>query len=150
VKDLPPMSDYEISSGRTYMYFEGEALYPFGYGLSYSTFDYSSMSVKRSGENIRVSMKVENTGSYDGDEVVQLYYRDVKSSVKRPVKQLLGFERTSLLIGESKTIEFEVPISKLMFWDEACHGWKFEKGRYEFMLGASSGDIRLKKTIVIR
>lgn len=149
-KDLPPMSDYEISSGRTYMYFEGEPLYPFGYGLSYTSFEYSSMSVKRLGENVRVSMNVENSGSYDGDDVVQLYYRDVKSSVKRPVKQLLGFKRTSLNIGESKTIEFEVPINKLMFWDEECHEWHFEKGKYEFMLGASSEDIRLKESIILK
>lgn len=149
-KDLPPMNDYEISSGRTYMYFEGEPLYPFGYGLSYTSFEYSSMSLKRSGEKIRVSMNVENTGSYDGDEVVQLYYRDVKSSVKRPEKQLLGFKRTSLEMGESRIVEFEIPISQLMFWDEDCHEWKFEKGRYEFMLGASSGDIRLKKSLVIK
>ncbi len=149
-EDLPPMNDYEISKGRTYMYFEGDPLYPFGYGLSYTSFEYRNISVANSGEIIKVSVEIENTGKYRGDEVVQLYYRDVKSSVKRPIKQLVAFKRTSLDLGESKTIEFEVPISKLMFWDEECHEWHFEKGKYEFMLGASSEDIRLEESIIIK
>jgi len=149
-KDLPPMNEYEISSGRTYMYFEGEALYPFGYGLSYTTFKYSHMSVANQGDKIKVSMNVENAGKFKGDEVVQLYLKDVESSVQRPLKQLVGFERIPLDIGEVKTIEFEVPLSALMFWDETIHEWHFEEGKYEFMLGASSDDIRLKETIVIK
>lgn len=148
--DLPAMNDYEIASGRTYMYFEGEPLYPFGYGLSYTSFEYSNMSIDKSDANVIVSMTLENTGKYRGDEVVQLYVNDVKSSVKRPIKQLLGFKRTSLDVGESKTIKFEIPMDKLMFWDEAFKGWHFEEGKFEFMIGASSSDIRLTKTCKLK
>ena len=149
-KDLPPMDDYEVTNGRTYMYFEGEALYPFGYGLSYTSFEYNNMSIDRKDDTITVSMTVKNTGKYKGDEVVQLYVNDVKSSVKRPIKQLVGFDRVSLKVGEAKTISFEVSKDKLMFWDEESNQWVFEAGKFEFMLGASSSDIRLNKTFKIK
>ncbi|WP_373942259.1 glycoside hydrolase family 3 C-terminal domain-containing protein [Polaribacter sejongensis] len=149
-KDLPPMDDYEVTNGRTYMYFEGEALYPFGYGLSYTSFEYNNMSIDRKDDTITVSMTVKNTGKYKGDEVVQLYVNDVKSSVKRPIKQLVGFDRVSLKVGEAKTISFEVSKDKLMFWDEESDQWVFEAGKFEFMLGASSSDIRLNKTFKIK
>ncbi|MDE5417378.1 glycoside hydrolase family 3 C-terminal domain-containing protein [Labilibaculum sp. DW002] len=149
-KDLPPMNDYEVTKGRTYQYFEGEALYSFGYGLSYTSFAYSDMKIAKNQESITISATVKNTGDYEGDEVVQLYVKDVKSSVQRPLKQLVGFKRTSLAIGESKSISFEVPIQQLMFWDEKCNEWHFEKGAFEFMIGASSSDIRLKKTCKVK
>lgn len=149
-KDLPPMDDYEVTKGRTYQYFEGEPLYAFGYGLSYSSFAYSDMEISQKKDSITVVLKVKNTGNYKGDEVVQLYVKDVKSSVQRPLKQLLAFERTSLGIGESKSISFEVPIQQLMFWDQKCGDWQFEKGKFEFMIGASSDDIRLKKILVVK
>lgn len=149
-EDLPPMDDYEVTNGRTYMYFEGEALYPFGYGLSYTSFEYNNMSIDRKDDTITVSMTVKNTGKYKGDEVVQLYVNDVKSSVKRPIKQLVGFDRVSLKVGEAKTISFEVSKDKLMFWDEESDQWVFEAGKFEFMLGASSSDIRLNKTFKIK
>ncbi len=148
--DLPPMHDYEITKGRTYQYFEGEPLYAFGYGLSYTSFDYINMEIAQSGESVKVSLNVKNTGDFNGDEVVQLYVKDVKSSVQRPLKQLVGFERASFGIGESKTISFEVPITELMFWDEACGDWSFEKGNFEFMIGASSQDIRLRKICKVK
>ncbi|AUC21060.1 beta-glucosidase [Polaribacter sejongensis] len=149
-KDLPSMDDYEVTNGRTYMYFEGEALYPFGYGLSYTSFEYNNMSIDKKDDTITVSMTVKNTGKYKGDEVVQLYVNDVKSSVKRPIKQLIGFDRVSLKVGEAKTISFEVSKDKLMFWDEESDQWVFEAGKFEFMLGASSSDIRLNKTFKIK
>ena len=144
------MNDYEVTKGRTYQYFEGEALYSFGYGLSYTSFAYSDMKIAKNQESITISATVKNTGDYEGDEVVQLYVKDVKSSVQRPLKQLVGFKRTSLAIGESKSISFEVPIQQLMFWDEKCNEWHFEKGAFEFMIGASSSDIRLKKTCKVK
>ena len=104
------------------------------------------MSIIKNPETITITAKVKNIGNYKGDEVVQLYVKDVKSSVKRPLKQLVGFERISLEIGESKSVSFEVPIEQLKYWDENCSAWHFEKGNFEFMLGASSADIRLKKT----
>ena len=150
ISDLPSMDDYEVHNGRTYMYFEGEALYPFGYGLSYTSFEYSNIKVKKDKENVKVSMKVLNTGNYNGDEVVQLYVKDVKSSVKRPIKELAGFKRVNLNKGESQVVTFEVSKDELMFWDVNRKEWVFEKGAYEFMLGASSQDIRLRKSISIK
>ncbi|MRT93200.1 glycoside hydrolase family 3 protein [Ancylomarina sp. 16SWW S1-10-2] len=149
-KDLPPMNDYEVTKGRTYQYFEGEPLYAFGYGLSYTSFGYSDMKIAKNQESVTISAKIKNKGDYKGDEVVQLYVKDVKSSVQRPLKQLVGFKRTSLAIGETKSISFEVPVKQLMFWDEECSEWHFEKGVFEFMIGASSSDIRLKKTCKIK
>ena len=149
-KDLPPMDDYEVTSGRTYMYFKGEALYPFGYGLSYTSFEYNNMSISKSDDGITISMTLKNSGKYKGDEVVQLYVNDVKSSVKRPIKQLVGFKRTSLNVGETKTLTFEVSKDKLKFWSEESDEWVFERGKFEFMLGASSSDIRLNKTFKIK
>ncbi|WP_372755654.1 fibronectin type III-like domain-contianing protein [Labilibaculum sp.] len=108
------------------------------------------MVITKKNDSIAVSMKLENTGDYKGDEVVQLYVKDVKSSGQRPLKQLLAFERISLKIGESKIIRFQVPVQQLMFWDEKCREWHFEKGDFEFMIGASLSDIRLKKTFKIK
>ena len=105
-EDLPPMNDYEVNKGRTYQYFKGKPLYPFGYGLSYTSFEYSNMSITQSDNNVSITMNVKNTGKFDGDEVIQLYVKDVKSSVQRPLKQLVGFKRTSLTIGETKSVSF--------------------------------------------
>lgn len=148
--DLPPMDDYEVTNGRTYMYFKGDPLYAFGYGLSYTSFNYDNMTVAKAKDAVKVTMKVTNTGNYDGDDVVQLYVRDTKSSVQRPIKQLVGFERVSLKMGETKTVEFEVPFDKLMFWDEKTSDWKFEKGAFEFMIGAASDDIKLRESIKLK
>ena len=98
--DLPPMMDYDIRKGRTYMYFKGQPLYPFGFGLSYTTFEYSNLrdsapSVNAAGE-VSVSVDVRNTGAVAGDEVVQLYVKHVDSAVERPARELRGFERISL------------------------------------------------------
>lgn len=150
MNDLPPMDDYEVSNGRTYMYFEKEVLYPFGYGLSYTQFEYSAMKVKKRGEKLELSVTLKNTGNYDGDEVIQLYFAAKDPSVKRPLKQLVGFERATFDVGESKTIKFEVSQNDLSFWNEKTGKWTFENGTYEFMIGASSDDIRLSKSFVWR
>lgn len=150
MQDLPPMDDYEVSNGRTYMYFKGEALYPFGYGLSYTDFEYGKMKLKKTATGLQVTMTVKNIGNHAGDEVVQLYYRYLDPSAKRPLKKLVGFKRTSLGFGEAVTLTFEVPTKELQIWNENQSAWQFEKGAYEFMLGASSADIRLKKTITLK
>ncbi|WP_372757192.1 glycoside hydrolase family 3 C-terminal domain-containing protein [Mariniflexile sp.] len=147
LSDLPPMDDYEVFNGRTYMYFEGEALYPFGYGLSYTEFEYNRMKTKQIGEKIIVSTTIKNIGNYDGDEVVQLYYKAPESSVKRPLKKLVGFKRASVNKGNSTKVEFEVSKKYLQYWDEKTKQWTFAGGVYEFMIGASSKDIKLQKTI---
>ena len=110
VDQLPPFEEYDMK-GRTYRYFEGEPLYPFGYGLSYTTFNYSNpvlASTANVGENIKVKVNVTNTGKRDGEEVVQLYLKDEEASTPRPIVQLEGFKRIQLNAGETKEVEFEL------------------------------------------
>src|SRR5262249_39919525 len=94
---LPPLMDYNIRNGRTYLYFRGEPLYPFGYGLSYTTFEYSSLRTSSPSLSVRgsinVSINVKNTGTRLGEEVVQLYVKHLTTSVERPIKELVGFAR---------------------------------------------------------
>ncbi len=145
-QDIPPMKEYDITKGFTYMYFEGEPDYVFGHGLSYTSFDYTNLRVshKVPGGALDVLIDVRNSGGRAGDEVVQLYVRDVQASVKRPAKQLLGFERISLKPGETKTVSFSVSPGRLAFWDETTKAWIVEPGAFEVMVGGSSADIRLK------
>ncbi len=108
VDQLPPFEDYDMEN-RTYRYFSGTPLYPFGYGLSYTTFSYSDLSLPEkivAGDDARVSVRVTNTGKMAGDEVVQLYITDEKASTPRPLRQLEGFKRVHLNSGESKIVEF--------------------------------------------
>ncbi|NLA48409.1 MAG: glucan 1,4-alpha-glucosidase, partial [Bacteroidales bacterium] len=108
VDQLPAFENYDMN-GKTYRFFTQEPLYPFGYGLSYTTFTYSDLSIPEkaiAGEKVRVSVKVTNTGKTDGDEVVQLYLTDEKASTPRPVRQLEGFARITLKAGETKDVEF--------------------------------------------
>jgi beta-glucosidase len=108
VDQLPPFDEYDMKN-RTYRYFTGQPLYPFGYGLSYTTFDYSDLKVQEkieAGQPLKATVKVTNTGNMAGDEVVQLYLTDEKASTPRPVRQLESFERIFLKPGESKTVEF--------------------------------------------
>jgi len=149
VQDIPPMKEYDITKGFTYMYFDGEPDWVFGHGLSYTTFDYSNLKVDGSipGGPLSVTADIRNTGKRGGDEVVQLYVRDVEASVKRPKKQLMAFERISLRPGEARTISFTVPPERLAFWDEKRRAWVVEPGAFEVMIGSSSADVRLKAEI---
>ena len=117
VDQLPAMMDYDIRHGRTYMYFKGEPLYPFGYGLSYTTFSYANMKASSaamaSDGTITVSVDVTNTGSRTGDEVVQLYVKHLKSKVERPVEELKGFQRVTLKPNETKTVQISLKASTL-------------------------------------
>jgi beta-glucosidase len=108
VDQIPAFENYDMA-GKTYRFFTQEPLYPFGYGLSYTTFSYSDLSMPEripAGEKVKVSVKVTNTGKTDGDEVVQLYLTDEKASTPRPVRQLEGFTRITLKAGETKDVEF--------------------------------------------
>jgi len=110
VDQLPPFEDYDMA-GRTYRYFDQEPLYPFGFGLSYTSFNYSNLQISpniRMGDNVAVSVDVTNTGDLDGDEVVQLYLTDEKASTPRPIRQLEGFKRVHLKKGETKTVNFSL------------------------------------------
>jgi beta-glucosidase len=150
---LPPMMDYNIRHGRTYMYFRPKPLYPFGYGLSYTTFDYSNFKTSadqmpRDGE-ITVSVDVRNTGSRTGDEVVQMYISHVNSKVERPVEELKGFRRITLRAGETATIQFPLKASALAYWSEAKGSFEVEAEQLNVTVGSSSADIKLKQVVTV-
>ena len=148
---LPTMMDYNIRNGRTYMYFKGEPLYAFGYGLSYTTFAYSNLktsadSLKASGQII-VSVDVKNTGARAGDEVVQLYVKHVDSKVERPIKELRGFKRVTLKPNETKTVEIPLKAETIAYWDVNSKKFVVEQDRIQLMVGGSSDNVRLDKTL---
>jgi beta-glucosidase len=147
---LPPFRDYNMA-GRTYRYLSDAPLYPFGYGLSYTQFEYSDLQIvpEQIGTNdtVEISFEVTNTGALAGDEVVQLYVRDPESSVVRPLKELKGFARLYLQPGQSRTIHFRLAASQMSFFENGAH-W-LESGKIEVMVGASSADIRLRGELEI-
>ncbi len=150
--DLPPFYDYAMA-GRTYRFFGGVPLYPFGFGLSYTTFGYDHLRVSadtvRAGDTVTVSVDVTNTGSRAGDEVVQLYVRHLGSAVARPLRDLRGFRRVALRPGETRTVTIPLATSTLAYWDPATHGWTMESEPVALEVGASSADIRLERTIQV-
>jgi beta-glucosidase len=153
LSDLPPMMDYDIRKGRTYMYFKGQPLYPFGFGLSYTTFEYANLrtsadSIKGTGE-IAVSVDIKNTGTRAGDEVVQMYVKHVESAVERPIQELRGFQRITLQPGETKTVRMPLKGSDLTYWDAAAHSFVVEPGKTNIMLGSSSADKKIEKTVAV-
>ena len=147
LEQLPPMMDYDIRHGRTYMYFRETPLYPFGYGLSYTTFAYRDLKVSQSRESIDVSVALKNTGQREGDEVVQLYVKHLDSKVARPLKELKGFTRVHLAPQEEKIVRISVPLSRLAYWNAETDRWIVEKDQIEITIGGSSSDARLRKSI---
>jgi beta-glucosidase len=123
-----------------------DPLYPFGYGLTYTTFRYDAPQL--SADNKQVSVQVTNTGTRDGDEVVQLYIRDVFASVSRPVKELKGFQRIHLKAGESKTVTFELTPDLLSFYDYDGN-LVLEPGEFIIMTGPNSRDVQSVKLSVV-
>lgn len=150
ITDLPHMMDYDITHGRTYMYFKEKPLYPFGYGLSYTRFNYSGTTlddrVIERGDTLRVYFNLKNSGDMDGDEVVQLYVSARKHTDKDPIKQLKAFQRISLRKGETKKVELTVPYTELQVWDEKQNRFILPDKEMTLEIGASSSDIRLRTT----
>jgi len=150
--DLPEFTDYSMAN-RTYKYFEGEVLYPFGFGLSYTNFAYDSISISDKSVDIcndlsvNVDFKLSNIGKYDGSEVAQLYIRNVSSKRQQPIKQLKGFQKQFLRIGESKNISIKLNLKDLYYWDELINDYNYEPGLYEIQIGKSSADIMLLDTL---
>ncbi len=148
---LPPMMDYDIRHGHTYMYFKGEPLYPFGYGLSYTTFGYSNLVVSHRGlrthDKITVSVDVRNTGSRTGDEVVQLYVQHLRSKVDRPRKELRGFERVTLKPGETRTVRIPLAADSLAWWNEKAGRYEVEAEPIRITVGSSSANVRLQTKV---
>ena len=151
---LPPITDYDLRKGRTYLYDKRKPLYPFGYGLSYTKFKYSNLRV---GSNmvtamgaVDVSFDLTNTGKTAGDEVAQMYVRHLNSRVSRPLKELKGFRRVNLAPGETRRITLRLDGPKLAYWSDSGHDWIVEPDRIEVAIGASSVDLRLKKVLSIQ
>lgn len=155
--ELGDFKDYNMRAGKgfTYRYYSGEALYPFGHGLSYTKFEYSNLKVDKtlinSKDEITVTVDLKNKGKRDGEEVVQLYIKDVESDTWMPIKQLRKFERISLKKGETKTINFKLDVSEdFRYYDSMSREYRVEPGSFEIQIGASSQDIRLKEVVTVK
>ncbi|HEX3624059.1 MAG TPA: glycoside hydrolase family 3 C-terminal domain-containing protein [Verrucomicrobiae bacterium] len=154
--ELPDFHDYDIHKGRTYMYFEGDPLYHFGYGLSYTTFALDNLKIEKPalgpGDKTTVSADVTNTGNRAGAEVVQLYITAPSSPVKRPIKQLAGFHRVELKPGEKKTVAFDLPFSEQAFWywDTDTRKFVVQPGTAKILVGNSSANILLTGELTLK
>lgn len=152
VSELPPFEEYDMKE-RTYRYFTGAPLYPFGYGLSYTHFRYADLQaakvLDRNG-SLRVSFLIENTGASDGDEVAQLYIRKVHANPGSPVQSLKGFKRIFIRKGATVRLEMILTSDELRSYDTGLGKYTVAPGKYEIMVGASSADIRLRRVVEIK
>ncbi|RZJ73248.1 glycoside hydrolase family 3 C-terminal domain-containing protein [Flavobacterium sp.] len=161
LSDVAAHSVGEFPGGKTVNYKEGlfygykwndqqkiKALFPFGHGLSYTTFEYGKVMADKSklsvSDKITFTVSVKNTGKREGSEIVQLYISDLKSSLPRPIKELKGFEKVSLKAGETKTVSITIDKSALSYFDDKKHDWVAEPGDFEAIIGASSTNIKSK------
>jgi beta-glucosidase len=147
IEDLPAFNDYNVKNNRTYMYFEGKPLYAFGYGLSYTKFDYRNLNIKQDSQNITLNFSVKNSGKYNGDEVAQVYIQFPDLGIKTPLKQLKGFKRIHIKKGATEQISIEIPKEELRLWDDQKKQFYTPSGTYNFMVGKSSDNICLQKTV---
>ena len=150
VDDLPPFDDYRME-GRTYRFFKGTPLYPFGYGLSYTSFAYkqlrTSAGTLRADDTLTVRVDVTNTGQREGDEVVQLYVRHLGSRVTRPREDLRGYRRVTLRPGETRTVQFPLVAASLAYWNPDSHRWVVEDEPVEIAVASAAADLRLRRTV---
>jgi beta-glucosidase len=150
---VPPQDEYDIPKGFTYMYIHGKPLFPFGHGLSYTTFKYGHLGLSdrriATHGQVTATIDVTNIGQREGDEVVQLYVHEAKPSVQRPAKELRGFQRIHLAPGQIQTVAITVPAEKLAFYDENIHAFRVNPGPCQIMVGASSEDIRAQALVEV-
>jgi beta-glucosidase len=153
IDHLPPIMDYNIRNGRTYMYSQNVPLYPFGYGLSYTTFGYSNLQTSApdipADGAINVSVDITNTGSRAGDEVVQMYIRYPNSAVTRPVRELKGFQRISLQAGETRQVIMPLAAQSLAYFNENTGSYVVEAEDVVIEIGRSSAEIELQQIISV-
>lgn len=151
--DLPDFEDYSMK-GRTYRFFEGNALYPFGYGLSYSEFDYNNLVIDNTlyGENetIDLNFDISNNGERNGEEVVQIYLSEVDPGTGSPIRSLVDFKRVPIAQGSCKNVKIQLPVSRFARWDAESKAYLTNSGKYLLQVGASSDDIRLQKEIIVK
>jgi beta-glucosidase len=154
IDELLPILDYNLRDGRTYMYDKHKPLFPFGYGLSYTSFVYSGLKLQKEsladGETVNVTCKLKNTGNFDSDEVVQLYVSFPGSKVERSAIALKGFDR--IFVPKGQTVEVGIPLraEDLKYWDVSKNAFTLEKGRVDFFIGTSSADPRLTGKVTVR
>ncbi len=154
IDQLPPILDYNIRNGRTYMYDKNKPLFPFGFGLTYTEFSYSGLKTDkkyiREGEEVLVTFNIQNTGNFDSDEVPQLYAGFPGSKVERPLKALKGFTRVYVKKGETIKVTIPLKASDLTYWDTDKQTFALEDGKVRLYIGSSSSDIKLEGEIVAR
>jgi beta-glucosidase len=153
IDQLPPILDYNIRHGRTYMYKKSASLFPFGYGLTYTSFTYSGLktdknSVKNN-EVVNLTFNLQNTGNFESDEVTQLYVSFPDSKVDRPQIALKGFKRVFVGKGETVKVSIALKASELTYWDIDKQSFVLEKGRMKYFIGSSSEDSKLQGEIMI-
>ena len=150
--NLPNFTNYSMAN-RTYRYFKGTPLFAFGHGLSYTRFEYKTVKCDKAEaaptDTVRINLDVANTGTKDGDEVVQVYFRHVNSPVPQPREALCGFQRVTIPHGQSKSVEIKVPLKEFRYWDTAKKAYTVESGKYELLVGAASDDIRATVPLTI-
>ncbi len=154
ITDLPELLDYNIRNGRTYMYFKGKPLYAFGHGLSYTTFKYNSIetnseTITKNAE-VKVTVSITNTGNKDGDEVIQLYVKQLNSKVERPEKELKAFQRVFFKAGETKNVSLILKAKDLEYWNTAKQQFELENNTIEIQIGNASDNILLNKKINVK
>ncbi|MFN8258995.1 MAG: glycoside hydrolase family 3 C-terminal domain-containing protein [Bacteroidales bacterium] len=154
IEKLLPILDYDIRHGRTYMYDKNQPLFPFGFGLSYTNFEYSALEVDKAilknGEKANIQFNIKNTGNFDGDEVAQLYVSFPDSKVSRPIKALKGFTRIFVPKGEMVEVRISLSAEDLKYWNIEKKAWVLEPGKVNFFVGSSSVDGRLKGSLEIK
>jgi beta-glucosidase len=150
---LLPIMDYDLTHGRTYLYSKSKPLYPFGYGLSYTSFSYEGLTLdtpKVAADGlVKVTVKVKNTGKRAGDEVVQLYVQHLGSSVDRPQLELKGFKRVRIAAGTEQNVSLELKPRDLAYWDVASHSWHVEKEKIRVLAGGSSDKLPVQATMEV-
>jgi beta-glucosidase len=153
-EQAPAADNYDITSGYAYMYIDSQPLFPFGHGLSYTSFAYGgfTLSARQIGQagTLGATVEVQNTGKRDGDEVVQLYAHQATCAVKQPIKRLVGFQRIHLKAGEKQTVRFDVPAERLAIYDVGAHGFVVQPGAFELMVGGSSEDVQGREGFDVR
>jgi beta-glucosidase len=151
--DLPAFDDYRMQN-RTYRYFTGKPLFAFGHGLSYTKFSYStpklaSNKVSRM-DSIKLTVNVKNTGKWDGDEVVQVYFRHLKPSQPQARLALCAFTRVNVPFGKAVPVSLEIPVERFRFWDTAKKSYTVEPGTYEILIGGASDKLAQKLSFTVR
>ena len=150
--DLPAFEDYSMSN-RTYRYFNGQPLFAFGHGLSYTKFDYSNPGIDEPfyspGDTMKLSFTLKNTGARAGDEVAQVYFRHVNPALTQPKLALCGFVRVHLERRQRVNVTVNIPVERLRYWDTARKQYAVEPGDYELLIASASDDIRLRASLKI-